>query len=470
MTITALPTPPLRSDPVNFAARADTFLAALPTLQAEVNAATIAMNLNATTDTSASSVLIGTGAKTFTVTSGKSFLGGMYLLIADTAAPSTNSMFGQVTSYTTTSLVMNIISVKGSGTKTAWTISQASAGGAMAGANSDITSLTALASLNGGQLAGLRNRIINGNFDVWQRGTSFTNLSPNSFFSDRWIFGWDGSGVLSTISRQNYKVPSNGFLVSNSAARIQITNAGTSNTYKNIYQKIEGVNAFQGNTVTFSARFNPSTSLANVNISLIQFFGTGGSPSSTVGTASSNQTMTAGGVYSWTINVPSIASKTLGTNGDDSLWVVIGLPATGTYLVDIAEIQLELGSTATPFEQRPYGMELALCQRYYYRVSGESNSLLGVGQVANGTQAGIYIPFHTTMRVPPSGLEQTGVASDYRLWQANTVAVSCTAVPAHNNSTRDSAVVNTTASGLAGTSGQSTALLSIAYLGWSAEL
>lgn len=86
-----------------------------------------AMSLNATTDTSASSVAIGTGAKTFTVTAGKSFVPGMFLVIADTAAPSTNSMYGQITSYSGTTLVVNVLSVLGSGTKTAWTISQTSA-------------------------------------------------------------------------------------------------------------------------------------------------------------------------------------------------------------------------------------------------------------------------------------------------------------------------------------------------------
>ena len=106
MPITALPTPPLRSDPINFAVRADAFLAALPTFRQEANDLATAMNLNATTDTSASSVLIGTGAKTFTVTAGKSFQNGMYLVVANTALPSTNSMWGIVTSYTTTSLVV----------------------------------------------------------------------------------------------------------------------------------------------------------------------------------------------------------------------------------------------------------------------------------------------------------------------------------------------------------------------------
>jgi len=124
MTITALPAAPSTSDPTNFATQADALLAALATFVTEANALAVAMNLNSTTDTSASSVAIGTGAKTFTVTAGKSFQPGMYLVIADTAAPSTNSMYGQITSYSTDQLVMNITGIVGSGTKTAWTISQ----------------------------------------------------------------------------------------------------------------------------------------------------------------------------------------------------------------------------------------------------------------------------------------------------------------------------------------------------------
>lgn len=124
MTITTLPTPPTRSDPTNFASRADAFLAALPTFGDEANALAAAMNLNATNDTSTTSNSIGTGAKTFTVSTGKSYVGGMYVMIADTAAPTTNAMIAQVTSYSGSTLVVNVKYIIGSGTKTAWIISQ----------------------------------------------------------------------------------------------------------------------------------------------------------------------------------------------------------------------------------------------------------------------------------------------------------------------------------------------------------
>jgi len=113
----------------------------------QFNAAIAALNLNSTTDASGSSVTIGTGAKTFAVSADKSFQPGMYLVIADAAAPSTNSMWGQVTSYAASTLVVQVLAVRGSGTKTAWVISQSAPGGAQPGANGDITSLTALAAV-----------------------------------------------------------------------------------------------------------------------------------------------------------------------------------------------------------------------------------------------------------------------------------------------------------------------------------
>jgi len=160
MAIDNLPSPPQSTDPANFSTNADTFLAALPLFATQANALAAAMNLNSTTDASTSSLLIATGAKTFAASVGKSFQPGMYLVAADAAAPSTNSMFGQITSYdvATGALVLNVMTVRGSGTKAAWVISQSSAGGAVAGplatsgitgaaasgANNDITSLTAL--------------------------------------------------------------------------------------------------------------------------------------------------------------------------------------------------------------------------------------------------------------------------------------------------------------------------------------
>lgn len=143
-TLTPAGASPDRADRATFSARSvarDDFIknVQIPELQAALNnvfanateVVNIAalMNLNATTDTSVSSVLIGSGEKSFTVSAGKSFVPGMWLSLSDTAEPSTNSMVGQVTSYTGTALVVNVPTNAffGSGTKTAWTISLTSA-------------------------------------------------------------------------------------------------------------------------------------------------------------------------------------------------------------------------------------------------------------------------------------------------------------------------------------------------------
>jgi hypothetical protein len=134
MTIDIDSIPPLPSrNQSGFSDQVDAFITwFLNTFPAEFNAAIVALNLNSTNGTSASSVAIGTGAKSFTASTGKSWQPGMWLVIADTAAPSTNYMIGTVTSYNTSTgaLVMNILLTGGSGTKTAWTISQSAPGGA----------------------------------------------------------------------------------------------------------------------------------------------------------------------------------------------------------------------------------------------------------------------------------------------------------------------------------------------------
>jgi hypothetical protein len=124
LAITPLPTPPSTSDPTNFDARADAFLAALPTFQAEANAQAANLVGSLFTGTSASSVAVATGSKAFTATTGLSWQIGQPLIIASAAAP-TSFMSGQVTAYNsgTGALTVNVTTIGGSGTHTDWKIS-----------------------------------------------------------------------------------------------------------------------------------------------------------------------------------------------------------------------------------------------------------------------------------------------------------------------------------------------------------
>ena len=140
---------PSTTDPTNFDSKADNlFGVQIPNMIDQFNAAIAAFNFNSTNDTSTTSNTIGTGSKTFTVSASKSFLPAMFLIIADTAAATTNYLFCQVKSYNsgTGELIVEVVAAVGIGTKTAWTIFQTTFGGAERGANSSITSLTGLTS------------------------------------------------------------------------------------------------------------------------------------------------------------------------------------------------------------------------------------------------------------------------------------------------------------------------------------
>lgn len=126
--ISTLPPPPSRTDtPANFNARADALLGALPTLVAQINTVLgeipIVVNGIDYTGTSTTSVAIGTGSKSFTTQTGKNFYIGMPVRASNTTTPA-NYMDGQVTAYDsgTGALTINVTTVGGSGTFTAWTI------------------------------------------------------------------------------------------------------------------------------------------------------------------------------------------------------------------------------------------------------------------------------------------------------------------------------------------------------------
>ena len=219
---------------------------------------------------------------------------------------------------------------------------------------------------DGGPLSGFRNAIINGNFDIWQRGTSFSNPTAGAYTADRWVLNYNGSGATRTISRQLFTlgqtdVPGEPqyFL------RYAQTAAGSGGTFNVLTQRIEGVRTFAGQTITISFYAKATTNITT-SISLFQNFGTGGSPSATTfingGNISVGTTFTK---YSSTITIPSITGKTIGTDNNDHFVLDIALPLNATFNIDIAQVQIEAGPVATPFERRPIGTELTLCQRYY---------------------------------------------------------------------------------------------------------
>lgn len=246
---------------------------------------------------------------------------------------------------------------------------------------------------NGFGGSGFKNYIINGNFDVWQRGTSFTSAG---YGADRWYVGWI-SGALSVIKGQDVS-PAPYSQFGNYALL-----GGTSLVQGYSIHKIESVRTCSGKTVTLSYCY---TSVSGTNTSLStcylrQDFGIGGS--SNVDIAAVVDTKTSIGTNQYrrvlTFNIPSIAGKTIGTN--DNLSVVNGY--SGTFQQAVWGFQLEEGSVATPFENRPYGLELSLCQRYYE--TGQAKCYIATS--ANGMTLGNN--FKVTKRVTPSMVTTGGI-------------------------------------------------------------
>lgn len=248
-----------------------------------------------------------------------------------------------------------------------------------------------------------RNYLINGGFDVWQRGTSQTVSGYGS--DDRWINATTASTI--THSRQAFTlgqtdVPGESEFYSRTAVT-SVDDAGAN--YARKEQRIEGVRTLAGktSTVTFWAKADASK---DMSVNVEQFFGTGGSPSASVFVAPQKVSLTTSWQkFSLTFAIPSISGKTIGTGGNDFLAFRFWFDAGSNYddqtdslgnqsgTFDIARVSLREGDVTAlddPFEERSYGEELALCQRYYldawdadlfidaYQISGGYSSLLVV--------------------------------------------------------------------------------------------
>lgn len=253
--------------------------------------------------------------------------------------------------------------------------------------NTEVEGILTTQGQNVSPFSGFKNYIINGNFSIWQRGTSSSSVG---YAADRWHLGIGGSAVA-----MKHNVEPNTILVSTTAA----------SSFVNLYQAIETatVIGLRGKTLTLSlklqtggthtggfvlsARYSNSTDTLNSQTTTIRSLG--------ISVSSANTR------YSLTFTVPA-----------DAVGLRIDIENTSVQpsgaLYQVQEVQLEEGSVATPFEQRQYGLELSLCQRYYESsysngVTVGSASTLGAKftiVVSSATAQGFT--FIEPKRVPPT--------------------------------------------------------------------
>jgi len=245
-----------------------------------------------------------------------------------------------------------------------------------------------------GVSGGRKNLIINGGMQVWQRGEDKTLTGNFNGYStaDRiqtqaWISG-------DRLYRNNisFTHPVSGVAVVDMPFfRAKASTAGQ--TARQINYKIDDIASMSGKTYTLSYLYVASSG----NFSFKPRIYVTGVSGVTSFASDSNVTATNGGVThrSFTFTVPTLT----GVTAASTLWVqFINLnAASANNSINISEVQLELGSVATDFEHRSYGEELALCQRYYYKNSGESYAM-----PYHSSYKMAVVPFPTTMRTNPT--------------------------------------------------------------------
>ena len=259
------------------------------------------------------------------------------------------------------------------------------------------------------------NRIMNGDFIVWQRATSGTANGYTA--ADRWINGAAGGTVTQARSSFN---PGDGVGVSSItptyALSQNVTGQSLSSHYAVTQQRIENVRNYSGQTVTVLGYVIRAAGSGNAVIEMAQNFGTGGSPSAQINGISPT-TITPTGTwqpFAAVMTVPSISGKVLGSNFNDylelNLWASAGSTlnsrtnSLGLQTQNILwhGVHIRVGTwtaaDAALYRPRNVGVELALCQRYYW--SGLLRSRFRAAVASEFTASNISFP--TEMRGAPA--------------------------------------------------------------------
>lgn len=303
-------------------------------------------------------------------------------------------------------------------------LARATLGAAASGANGDITSLTALTTINGGPIDTDKNMLINGGQEVWQRGTSFAGTSGIVRCADRWNWNRQGGITGCTLSQQAGVSPTALF-----GARMQRDSGNTSVQPILYTQSLESRDCYKarGKTVTLSLKAiaGANFSGASGNFFAQIWYGTGtdenvaiGYTGGAIGGTVTGVATGALGNYSVSAAIPLTATE---------IGVVIQYTPVGTAgandWLQVEELQLEIGSVATPFAHRIYANELMMCQRYFQKSFGQTvppaqnagTTNLPIFTQVVGASTGQYFnsyPLKVTMRASPTVIFYNAAAAN----------------------------------------------------------
>lgn len=394
--------------------------------------------------------------------------GSVTLSTPDTASAVT------VTIPATTDTLVNLTSSQTMTNKTLTspTITGATLSGSISGGTFSNTSITAANSNTveatsgptSTQLAGMRNKIINGAMMIDQRnaGASKTVDTDPIYGIDRFC-GGKGGNVNNFTMQQSTTVPSTSGFVNSLLVTMGTGVTINAGAYAYLAQFIEGLNTADLGLGTANA--SPFTVSFWVRCSVTGTFGVSFRNNAATATYSATYTINAANTWEYkTVTVPAITSGTWLTTTLVGVGIMWDLGVGSTYSATAGQlntganyfgvtgttklantsgatwyvtgVQLEKGATATPFENRLYGTELALCQRYYFRMlgNGSANAQYMVG-VMGTTSAAYYCTsvLPVIMRASP-----TSSYSGIRIWSSGTATAVTSITNTNSNTTNAS--------------------------------
>jgi hypothetical protein len=325
---------------------------------------------------------------------------------------------------------------------------------------------------SGGSYDGFKNRIINGGMLIDQRNAgAAVTPTGGTYTLDRYFYQLSQASKATIQQNAGSVTPPTGFTNYLGVTSTSAYSSGVSDFFR-IFQSIEGLNV--SDLAWGTANAKTVTLSFWVRSSLTGTFG--GSLQNSASNRSYPFTYTISSANTWEYETITIAGDTSGTwlttngtgivvgfnlgtgttfSGTANAWAGANyLSATGSTSVlatngatfYITGVQLEKGSTATSFDMRPYGTELALCQRYLPAfTNGGSNGYLAPVFIYSSTGAIATIPFQVPTRVKPTGV----TINNFDLMVDGTANFNVSAA-VFNNSTPTSGSLTLTISGATG--------------------
>lgn len=238
----------------------------------------------------------------------------------------------------------------------------------------------------------VQNPIINGNMEVWQRGTTFAAAANSSFSADRWGWSTVGAGVVTINRSTNVPSVATAGVLFNYSLEVDVTTADASlaaTDHYSIYHKIEGYNwrhfAQRGQTVSFCAMDSKtgihSVSLQNLGAdrTYVAEYTINAADTWECGKTVTFTASPSAGTWDYTNGVGAVLRFTLaaGSNFTTSSLNTWNSAATHTStnhvnsmdnvanFFRLTGVKMELGSVATPIQFVPHTQEINQCMRYY---------------------------------------------------------------------------------------------------------